>query len=252
MHSASPFEIVSFKYFKDEYHKNLKTPSCLPPFIEELCGGWSQETYKQVIQKITKKGSTPLPLYFDSPQSMESMSNKSGALAELFKNMDTLKKGRIDAYEVFSFITFIVNGEFENVFSTVVEIFGTEKPNSITQDEMYYFFDSVFRAMFKLLLKKNSKSTVKTADKRLADEDLKMIVKKLFGDGSITSLLKEEFVANLKKDAELNDVFTELITTMQDHLKKARDQALADMKNKLEIRKIMNEMLVKVEKEFKK
>jgi len=194
MNSSSPFEIVSFKYFKDEYYEKLKTPSCLPVCVEELCGGWSQETYKQVIQKITKKGSTPLPLYFDSPQSMEYMSNKGGALAELFKMMDTNKKGRIDAYEVFSFITLIVNGEYDNVFHTVVEIFGTEKPNSITPNEMYYFLDSVFRAMFKILVKKGAKPTSKLQDKRLSDEDLKMLVKKLFGDENIQSLLKEEFV----------------------------------------------------------
>lgn len=52
----------------------------------------SQETFKQNIQKITKKGTNPLPLWFDSPESMDGISNKLGSLQECFKLMDVRKK----------------------------------------------------------------------------------------------------------------------------------------------------------------
>ena len=97
---------VTFKSVLDEYTNNLKEPSCIPTCMEEICGGCklidcyesnnmrigSQETFKQNIQKITKKGTNPLPLWFDSPESMDGISNKLGSLQECFKLMDVRKK----------------------------------------------------------------------------------------------------------------------------------------------------------------
>jgi len=43
-----------------------------------------------------------------------------------------------------------------------------------------------------------------------------------------------------------------MITTMQESLKYAREQALVNMKNSIEIKRLVNELIGKVEKEFKK
>jgi hypothetical protein len=89
----------------------------------------SQETFKQIILKLTKKGTNPLPLWFDSPESMDVISNKVGPLQQVFKLMDVRKKGkfqifdknplgRIDACELFSVITLMVNGDLATKFGS--------------------------------------------------------------------------------------------------------------------------------------
>ena len=40
---------------------------------------------------MTKAGTNPLPLWFDSPSVMDTMSNKSAALEATFKLLDTNK-----------------------------------------------------------------------------------------------------------------------------------------------------------------
>eukprot|EP00330_Aristerostoma_sp_ATCC50986_P006796 CAMPEP_0114584904 /NCGR_PEP_ID=MMETSP0125-20121206/8540_1 /TAXON_ID=485358 ORGANISM="Aristerostoma sp., Strain ATCC 50986" /NCGR_SAMPLE_ID=MMETSP0125 /ASSEMBLY_ACC=CAM_ASM_000245 /LENGTH=63 /DNA_ID=CAMNT_0001779633 /DNA_START=182 /DNA_END=373 /DNA_ORIENTATION=- len=63
---------------------------------------------------------------------MEVMSNKAGALKDLFKLMDVKGKNRIDACEIFACFTMMVTGEVTAKFGSIIDIFGTEKPNAIT------------------------------------------------------------------------------------------------------------------------
>ena len=78
------------------------------------------------MQKLTRKGTNPLPLWFDSPESMDGISNKIGSLKECFKLFDVRNKGRssllnfviniegrIDAYELFSVMLLMVEGGLE-------------------------------------------------------------------------------------------------------------------------------------------
>ena len=102
----------------------------------------SQETFKQNIQKITKKGTNPLPLWFDSPESMDGISNKLGSLQECFKIMDVRKKSnsendiflnifkdRIDAYELFAVMLLMVEGAFETKLGSNFYFFEHENDN---------------------------------------------------------------------------------------------------------------------------
>lgn len=72
----------------------------------------TQETFKQVLQKLTKKNASPLMLWFDNPNNMEIISNKKQALQETFQLFDVKKLGRIDATELFSVILFMSKGEY--------------------------------------------------------------------------------------------------------------------------------------------
>lgn len=118
-------ETITFDKFCKEYLDNLKPSSCIPPCLEEMCGGcksWTlhvqvallplgtQETFKQVVQKLTKKNTCPLPLWFDDPRNMEIISIKKEAVTQLFKLLDTRNIGRIDAYEMFAVIVIMVEG----------------------------------------------------------------------------------------------------------------------------------------------
>lgn len=44
------------------------------------------------------------------------------------------------------------------LFVDIIEIFGGEQPNAITQGEMHWFLDSLFRGLFKVILKKGEKA----------------------------------------------------------------------------------------------
>jgi hypothetical protein len=64
----------------------------------DLCMGWKQETFKQVIIQVTKKNTVPLPMVFNSPSQMCMLSNKQEAVQQLFKHLDFKKLGRVDAF----------------------------------------------------------------------------------------------------------------------------------------------------------
>ena len=72
----------------------------------------TQETFKQVLQKLTKKNAAPLMLWFDNPNNMEIISNKKAALQDTFQLFDTKKLGRIDATELFAVILFMSKGDY--------------------------------------------------------------------------------------------------------------------------------------------
>jgi len=242
---------VTFKAFTNEF-QDLKTPSCIPTCLEEICGGWSQETFKQNIQKITKKGTNPLPLWFDSPESMDSISNKLGSLQELFKLMDIRKKGRIDAYEVFAVMLFMVEGGFETKLSNILEIFGGEQPNAITQGEMHWFLDSLFRGLFKILILKGEKAP-KNPNRRLADEEIKTLLKVIFNDlNNVKYVMKDELVENMMgKGRDLFNFLDKVQDAMEKSLKHAREQSIINMRIMVEVKRKVYEMLMQVEKQLK-
>jgi hypothetical protein len=69
---------------------------CLPEFFLEICQGWTQETLKQLVLTMTKKGSIPLPLFYENVTDMRSISNKRQALAELYQWLNYKGVDRID------------------------------------------------------------------------------------------------------------------------------------------------------------
>lgn len=130
-----------------------------------LISSGTLETLKQVIQKVTKKNTSPLPLWFDDPKNMEIISIKKEALQLLFKLMDTRGLGRIDAYELFAVMSIMVEGNVQQKLQgigpsslliglDITEIFGGEKASSLNRDEFFYFLDSLFRGLCKVCLRK--------------------------------------------------------------------------------------------------
>eukprot|EP01017_Pseudomicrothorax_dubius_P028407 TRINITY_DN3368_c0_g1_i1.p1 TRINITY_DN3368_c0_g1~~TRINITY_DN3368_c0_g1_i1.p1 ORF type:complete len:160 (-),score=10.75 TRINITY_DN3368_c0_g1_i1:413-892(-) len=148
-------EILTFDQFVREYMDNLKPPSCIPTCLEEMCGGWTQETLRQVVQKLTKKSTCPLPLWYDDPKNMEIISIKRDPVQQVFKLFDTRGIGRIDGYELFSVIVIMAEGDFSIKLADICEIFGGESASSLNKDEFFYFLDSLFRGLPKCLLRKD-------------------------------------------------------------------------------------------------
>ncbi len=76
MQASNEMSLAEFKaiYFKtltvDEYQQ------CLPECFSDLCSGWTQETLRQVILTLTRNGSAPIKLWYDSAEEMCALSNK--------------------------------------------------------------------------------------------------------------------------------------------------------------------------------
>ena len=53
----------------------------MPDCYADMCGGWTQETFRQVIMTMTRKGAAPIKLWFDNPvEEMTVLSNKKQAI----------------------------------------------------------------------------------------------------------------------------------------------------------------------------
>lgn len=111
--------------FKDNYEYSLL--KC----FAEMCSGWKQETFKNIINLMTKKNTSPVPLFFNSPLEMAILSNKNLQVKELYNHLnyrksDNRKLDRIDTFELISVILLSIDGSFESLIKNVICIFGFE------------------------------------------------------------------------------------------------------------------------------
>jgi hypothetical protein len=67
---------------------------------------------------MTKKGTAPIKLWFDSAEEMQLLSNKRNALIDIYKILDTSGIGRIDTMELFAVILLSIEGKFEVLLSS--------------------------------------------------------------------------------------------------------------------------------------
>lgn len=147
---------MPFSEFKSTYFQKLLVDSyhqCLPDCFAEMCSGWTQETFRQVIMTMTRRGAAPIKLWFDNPnEEMLFLSNKRAALAEIFNLMDSQKMGRVDTLELFAPILISIQGKWETILTNVMVIFGFNNENEFSRDEFHFFLDCLFRGFFKLLI----------------------------------------------------------------------------------------------------
>ena len=77
----------SLEQFSEIYVKPHAQPSTVcyifRPFVE-VCQGWKQETFNQVLVQITKKNLVPIPTLLYTDKEMGVISNKSEPIAKIF------------------------------------------------------------------------------------------------------------------------------------------------------------------------
>ncbi len=88
---------------------------------------------------MTRKGASPIKLWFDNPEEMTVLSNKRPALQEIFKLLDTNHVGRIDTMELFANILISTQGKFETILQNMMLIFGFNNENEFSRDEFHFF-----------------------------------------------------------------------------------------------------------------
>ena len=140
---------------------------------------------------MTKKGSTPIKLWFESPEEMRNISNKRGPLAELFEWLNYRKLGRIDTLELFSVILMSIEGKADVVSMNIMTIFGFSEENGFTRDEFFFFVDTLFRGLMSLSIAKEDNQPTNRG-KFVKNEDIEDLVKEVFADSD--RLDRQQFV----------------------------------------------------------
>jgi len=171
-------EEVPFQIFVDKFKDNLNHRS-LPDCFQDICSGWTQETLRQNILQMSKKGVAPIKLWFDSPQEMMVMTNKAQTIETLFKYLDYKGLGRIDSMELLTVIALASDGKIEILLGNIMNMFGFSSSTSFSKDECYFFLDCMFRGIMKLVTPIGEKKPI-FAGKRIAHRDLEDLALEIF------------------------------------------------------------------------
>lgn len=137
---------------------------------------------------MTRKGSSPIKLWFDTPEEMVILSNKRQAIQDLFKLMENNSGiGRIDTLELFAAIVISTQGKWESMMQNMMMIFGFGAEGEFSRDEFHFFLDCLFRGLLKLLIVKPpqikySKKRLEPLNpgKRLSNSDIEKCVAQIF------------------------------------------------------------------------
>ena len=116
-------EIYVAPSFKENFEYSLL--KC----FADLCSGWKQDTFRNIIKLMTKNHTSPVPLYFNTPLEMASLSNKQDKIRDLYNHLnyrksENRKLDRIDTFELISVILLSIDGNFESFIKNVIALFG--------------------------------------------------------------------------------------------------------------------------------
>lgn len=76
-------------------------------------------------------------------------------------------KGRIDASEVYCAFLLLSKGSYEAFLKTIIDIFGFGNQGRITRNQFFFFLDSFYRMLPKILI-------IKGFDKPSTDSNLRL------------------------------------------------------------------------------
>eukprot|EP00347_Sterkiella_histriomuscorum_P019553 403341192 len=196
---------ITIDQFKNQYLNNLAA-QCIPDSFGDLCSGWTQETFRQVVTTMTRRGAAPIKLWFDSAEEMTVLSNKRPALAELFKVMDTNKIGRIDTLELFAVILISIKGKFEIILQNIMIIYGFNNENEFSRDEFHFFLDCFSRGLLKLSIPKGSKVPMNPG-KKLVQSDIESLVGQIFPN-NIDLIERSDFIEFMTPQKEIFQIIS--------------------------------------------
>ena len=101
---------------------------------------------------MTKRGTVPLKLWYESVMDMRSISNKRQACKDLFEWLDYKKLGRICTLELFAVMVFSLDGTKEIIAQNIMLFFGFQNENEFHKGELHFFFDCLFRGLCNLTI----------------------------------------------------------------------------------------------------
>ncbi|CAI2379470.1 unnamed protein product [Moneuplotes crassus] len=201
----SQIKEVSFATFKSKYFNKLNKPQCFPPCIGEICGGWTQETFKQVIVKLTKNGKAPIQLWLSSPDEIEPISKKIYVRQQVFDIFDNIGCGRIDTMDLISVLQLASNSKVELTVLNFMKIFGFVQ-KIFTKDEFHFYLDSLFSGiMASGILNGDRNPHPDFRGARVLSEDIESLVLDIFEGEEI--LERDLFSKRFLEHSELGPMF---------------------------------------------
>lgn len=171
---------ISLQKFHELFDNNLPT-FCLPEFFAEIVQGWTQETLKQVNMTLTKKGTMPLTLWFDSVDQMRPITNKREHLIQLFKWLDYRNFNRIDTLVLFAITLVAIDGKPEQLSNNIMLFFGFSSEETFHRDEFHFFLDCLFKGLLALTINGKNKQPLHRGW-FVTQVDIEKLVSKVFLD----------------------------------------------------------------------
>ena len=158
---------------------------------------------------LTRNGSSPIKLWYDSAEEMCALSNKRQIIQDIFKIMDSPSGlGRIDSLEVFASIVLANQGGWNTILQNIMAIFGFGAENEFSRDEFHFFIDCLFRGLFKLLLvkppggPKRRKLLPMHPGRKLANADIEKLVAQVF-PSNIDIVERSDFIELMQPNKEI-------------------------------------------------
>lgn len=168
------FTIVSLDDYIQEFDNQLHEEVC----VFDKLFKQSVQYYMGTIEQKLKNYKGPLPLFYSEHSQLSDVVREE--TEAIFNVMDVSKLERIDAFEFLSSYLVLTQGPFKSFWKCIVNAFGSSSINfvkCISADELFYFFDTLFRGLPKLLIKKGEDPLAPNPKTlRVKSEDIKSIV----------------------------------------------------------------------------
>jgi hypothetical protein len=232
------YTTITLEQLLAEFENNLKGPSCVPCCFEDLVGGWTTDTFKQIIVKITKNARIPLPLIVYEPSQLSFLSNKQNCLEEIFKLFDTRGLNRIDLLEVLASIALTTSGTLEGKLMNAFLIFGFKDSGTLNIEEAYIFIDSLIRGICKVALRNMDTFYPRHPNFRLAPQEIDSIVNTIFTKGK--NITVKEFEEKLKRE---NRPLTRVIMLFHTRFQESVEHMRAIMVDRIKLIPIIKSLL---------
>ena len=199
--------IHTLNQFNLEFENSLKTPSCLPVCLEDLCAGWTIDSFQQILSRLTLKNTASVPMFFQKPEEMICFSNKLNTLSEVFKLFDTRGLGRIDTYELISMIIISCSGSQQRKIEILFNVFSISDEGIISKDGFCFLLDVFIRGLSKSLLRSSDSFYPRNPNFRLSNKEIDLIASNLFKREDKISAA--DFLSYISKDSgSLRTLFT--------------------------------------------
>lgn len=224
------FTIVhSLNQFNSLYESKLKEPSCLPICMEDLCAGWTTDSFYQILSRLTLKFTICAPLVIQKPEELAVFSNKINTLHEVFKLFDTRGLSRIDGMELICCFAIISSGTLQKKLETCFCSFSLNEDPRISKEAFCFFLDTYIRGLSKVLLVTTDTFYPKHPNYRLSIREIELVANAIFKNNE-DKLSPGEFYAYLQQE---NGPLKKTFTTYPTELQKAQENYRDIMSNRL-------------------
>lgn len=169
----------------ETYKANIKN-ECLPVCIQDLCAGWTTDTFKQVLVKFTEGGTVHPPLVFHYPAELSVISTKRGILGEVFKLFDTRALSRIDSFEILYALSLACTGALESKIENCFSLVGIREDCTVSKEEFHFFIDNLVRGVCKIALLKTDTFYPRDPNQRLSPIEITLITESVFANRTRT------------------------------------------------------------------